>query len=642
MSTTWTRQIDGSSVSVSGEAAASAAAAALSATAAASSATAAATSAATTATATGGSTAATLANRFGRILNARDDFGATGDGTTNDTTALQAWIDACKAPGTGNKAAALGFLPAGTYLHSGLTINRPVHLIGAGCPAATLTLAPGSAVPAITIRVAHAGYDYYATAGNPPSSVVLENLRVQGSGKSDVPGQTVAHGISVADASSNPVYSYLVLRNIDVTNCAADAVNALSWNGYGVLEHCALFNNKRTNIRLTSSYDWRITDCDIGVANEDNVLLSGAGQIIFKGTNIYSAARYNVYIYGRVATGLGDQGFYGCSFDRATQHGVYIDKEPDKPVHFVDCTFSLASRPASAAATYSELYLTSIYDTGTVNNGAVTCIACRFYGPNSYNASDTSKYCIEFQGGSTGTVNVVGCWFEAGSPYATGVTNQPSQIVTQLGYATETNSGFSVAQNLNVTETTQYRGLFVRNGTGDIASLKGFGTANDVGGLTLLNNSGTPGIQLIANSSWGGTYVNVDLYLGNGNTNAAPVGKTLRATDGTGTDIAGANLTLCAGRGTGSGAGGYLALQTAPAGSTGTTLGTAAERLRVDVAGNIGVNGTSFGSGAKVMFIANAGTVPSTNPTGGGILYVESGALKYRGSSGTVTVLGAA
>jgi hypothetical protein len=39
------------------------------------------------------------------------------------------------------------------------------------------------------------------------------------------------------------------------------------------------------------------------------------------------------------------------------------------------------------------------------------------------------------------------------------------------------------------------------------------------------------------------------------------------------------------------------------------------------------------------MFISNAGTVPSTNPTGGGILYTEGGALKYRGSSGTVTTI---
>jgi len=46
-----------------------------------------------------------------------------------------------------------------------------------------------------------------------------------------------------------------------------------------------------------------------------------------------------------------------------------------------------------------------------------------------------------------------------------------------------------------------------------------------------------------------------------------------------------------------------------------------------------------FGSGAGVIAIANATTAPSANPTGGGVLYVESGALKYRGSSGTVTTI---
>lgn len=42
------------------------------------------------------------------------------------------------------------------------------------------------------------------------------------------------------------------------------------------------------------------------------------------------------------------------------------------------------------------------------------------------------------------------------------------------------------------------------------------------------------------------------------------------------------------------------------------------------------------------IFVGNASTVPTGNPTAGGFLYVEAGALKYRGSSGTVTTLGAA
>jgi len=54
---------------------------------------------------------------------------------------------------------------------------------------------------------------------------------------------------------------------------------------------------------------------------------------------------------------------------------------------------------------------------------------------------------------------------------------------------------------------------------------------------------------------------------------------------------------------------------------------------------NICVNTASVGGGVGIVAIANAATVPTTNPTAGGVLYVQSGALKYRGSSGTVTTI---
>lgn len=50
----------------------------------------------------------------------------------------------------------------------------------------------------------------------------------------------------------------------------------------------------------------------------------------------------------------------------------------------------------------------------------------------------------------------------------------------------------------------------------------------------------------------------------------------------------------------------------------------------------------SFGGATGGIFIANANTPPSTNPSGGGVLYVDSGALKWRGSGGTVTTIAAA
>ncbi len=42
------------------------------------------------------------------------------------------------------------------------------------------------------------------------------------------------------------------------------------------------------------------------------------------------------------------------------------------------------------------------------------------------------------------------------------------------------------------------------------------------------------------------------------------------------------------------------------------------------------------------VFLAEANVVPTGNPTAGGYLYVEGGALKYRGTSGTVTTVGPA
>jgi len=61
---------------------------------------------------------------------------------------------------------------------------------------------------------------------------------------------------------------------------------------------------------------------------------------------------------------------------------------------------------------------------------------------------------------------------------------------------------------------------------------------------------------------------------------------------------------------------------------------------RLAAGGNIGFRTRSqFAAGQGVIAIANATLAPSENPADGGILWVEDGALKYRGSNGTVTVI---
>jgi hypothetical protein len=47
----------------------------------------------------------------------------------------------------------------------------------------------------------------------------------------------------------------------------------------------------------------------------------------------------------------------------------------------------------------------------------------------------------------------------------------------------------------------------------------------------------------------------------------------------------------------------------------------------------------AFGGGDGVIGIRNAATNPGSNPSNGGVLYAEAGALKWRGSGGTVTTI---
>jgi hypothetical protein len=79
---------------------------------------------------------------------------------------------------------------------------------------------------------------------------------------------------------------------------------------------------------------------------------------------------------------------------------------------------------------------------------------------------------------------------------------------------------------------------------------------------------------------------------------------------------------------------------TAPSGTAGNAI-TFTQAMTLDASGNLLVGLTTAGTtAAKTIQIAN-GTAPTANVTGGQ-LYVEAGALKFRGSSGTITTIAAA
>lgn len=180
--------------------------------------------------------------------------------------------------------------------------------------------------------------------------------------------------------------------------------------------------------------------------------------------------------------------------------------------------------------------------------------------------------------------------------------------------------------------------------------LKLWGTVASTDGN--IYNDATYGVRMDTNSNGrpiriDGSYLYVSGNVGIGAIPAGGVG-TYRYLDIRGTAAGGGGGALTLGI-----AGGVLQGQVysspsslvidAPAASQVIVFQTqSAERVRVDPSGNVGIGATSWGtSAAKVIGIGN-GTAPSTSPAGMGQLYVESGVLKYRGSSGTVTTLAAA
>ena len=83
----------------------------------------------------------------------------------------------------------------------------------------------------------------------------------------------------------------------------------------------------------------------------------------------------------------------------------------------------------------------------------------------------------------------------------------------------------------------------------------------------------------------------------------------------------------------------------APIGSIYLTIGNSTHAIQID--GNsiqltpAGGSQAGFGGGAGVVTLANAGTAPTSNPSGGIIAYGAAGALTVRGSGGAITTASA-
>lgn len=258
-------------------------------------------------TPTGDALRATFALSGGGVVDVKRDYGAKGDGTTNDRAAIQSALD--NAATSGGQV----FFPAGTYLIGGtLTVKGNVALTGAGSRCTTLRLAnatsasllvtPDDGVQRYGLQVRYLGFD--GNAANQTGNAPL--VAVRGMSETlwrDVyiinpRGSAIAYGQATAGMYCTvPIFDGVVVRGDKV-------------------------NSQAHGIELNSgSSDSIISNCDIGYfSNGAGVLMSGHNGAQVNSTNCWQC------LYGFQWYQSNRTRFTGCLSDYAKSHG-YVFQE---------------------------------------------------------------------------------------------------------------------------------------------------------------------------------------------------------------------------------------------------------------------------------------------------------------------------
>lgn len=140
------------------------------------------------------------------------------------------------------------------------------------------------------------------------------------------------------------------------------------------------------------------------------------------------------------------------------------------------------------------------------------------------------------------------------------------------------------------------------------------------------------------------TYHINDVYFGSGVTSASPVNYALNGTGGSGTDITGGNVTIAGGKGTGTGLGGSVKIQTAQASTTGSSANSLQDRWVWDSYGQMTSNQSLTIPGVfggfftvwdrKDMYFTGTQTVGTGGNIGASTILFADHILKYGTSQG--------
>ena len=335
-------------------------------------------------------------------------YGAKGNGTSDDTAAIKAALNAAAAKGGGTV-----FVPAGDYRVSSLSIPAGVNLVGEGMARSWLhgAVVPGSTQTLSDLKIGAEGVSLRFASGSHDS--LLLRCRIVGG-----PPAIVFVDTAVRDVT---------FRGCEIVASRATVDNAVSMMEYGtpdahyediVWEDCHFFGSTRMTVEILQHAATRATlgyrnisflrcvfepsdsqvlsyDC-APVPNMGNQILSGNSRVegcTFKGAgaNPNMGWPHHLEINGPKYMLVKDNTFYACRGAALNFNG---NQHPDNnPLGWItvtgntfDMTQGATPHPATATAMASGSGTILRNNTFKVNTGGDVIL---FYGPNNLVENNT-------------------------------------------------------------------------------------------------------------------------------------------------------------------------------------------------------------------------------------------------------------
>lgn len=193
------------------------------------------------------------------------DYGAVGDGIANDTTGIQNAINAASIAGGG-----IVFIPAGTYMVTGISLNgiKKVIIQGAGSRTSTIKQMNGTNLTTGLIN-----------ATTPGSDLVMRDFGVHGNRTNNTGG---ADGIRFASSSSNNVF----IENVYVREADARGINVTGSDF--VINRCYCESNSQAGIGLNTNADRARISFNVCTLNTGDGIYVGSRDVVIMGNKCYS------------------------------------------------------------------------------------------------------------------------------------------------------------------------------------------------------------------------------------------------------------------------------------------------------------------------------------------------------------------